>query len=76
MVRIPSAFKLSSELGKVALRGARYGFPGWLTEETRKNGSATHVYLERAEAQAKARGLRSLAPIARPTTRREVLQGV
>ena len=56
VLRILSAFKLSSELDKVALRGARYGFPGWVSEETRKNGSVKHVYLDRGEAHAKARG--------------------
>jgi hypothetical protein len=55
VVRILSAFRLSSELDKVAMRGARYGLPGWVTEETRKNGTIKHVYLERGEAQAKAR---------------------
>ena len=55
VMRILSAFGLSSELDKVALRGARYGFPGWVCEETRKNGAVKHVYLDRGEAQAKAR---------------------
>ena len=55
VVRIISAFGLASELDKVALRGARYGFPGWVSEETRKNGTVKHVYVDRGEARQKAR---------------------
>ena len=55
VVRIISAFGLSSELDKVALRGARYGFPGWVSEEQRKSGAVKHVYLDRGEAKQKAR---------------------
>ncbi|MCA1678891.1 MAG: hypothetical protein LC777_08090 [Actinobacteria bacterium] len=55
VVRIISAFGLASELDKVALRGARYGFPGWASEEQRRNGAVKHVYLDRGEAKQKAR---------------------
>ena len=55
VVRIISAFGLSSELDKVALRGARYGSPGWVSEQQRKSGAVKHVYLDRGEAKRKAR---------------------
>jgi len=68
VVRVLSAFDLGSELDKIALRGARYGLPGWPLEEQRKNGTTKTVYLDRADAEKKAReflvGARSAAEIA------------
>ena len=37
------------------MRGARYGFPDWITVETTKSGKTKRVYLERPAALAKAR---------------------
>ncbi len=42
------------ELGDVAMRGARYGFPGWVTESTQKNGKTKYSYLEKPDAERRA----------------------
>jgi hypothetical protein len=49
------------ELADVSMRGARYGFPGWLTETTQKNGKTKTGYLEKAEAGQRARDVVLLA---------------
>ena len=36
------------------MRGARYGFPGWVTETTQKNGKTKYGYLEKSEAGQRA----------------------
>jgi ParB/RepB/Spo0J family partition protein len=56
VVKILATLNLGGELDQLAMRGARYGFPGW-AEETRTNtGKAKTVYVERrGDAGAKAR---------------------
>ena len=36
------------------MRGARYGFPGWVTETTQKNGKTKYGYLEKPQAEQRA----------------------
>jgi ParB/RepB/Spo0J family partition protein len=55
VVRILSAFDLGDELDKIAMRGARYGLPGWVGQQERKSGETKPVYLDRGGAEAKAR---------------------
>lgn len=54
-VRVLSAYSVSEQLDAIALRGARYCLPGWFTETTQKNGRVKVDYLDRGQAQAKAR---------------------
>src|SRR4051794_40584309 len=56
VVKILSAVDLHGELGKIALRGARYGFPGWVVHTETKTGKPKLEYLGSGEAKAKARG--------------------
>jgi hypothetical protein len=53
-VKILTAINVAAELDRIAMRGARYGFPGWVTiEETKR--AAKRVYIDqRAAAKAKA----------------------
>ncbi len=54
VIQILAAIDLHSDVRKIATRGARYGFPGWVTEESRKNNTLKRVYVEPREAYAKA----------------------
>jgi hypothetical protein len=56
VVKILAAVDLHGELGKIALRGARYGFPGWVVHSETKTGKPKLEFLPSDEAQAKARG--------------------
>ena len=38
VVKILSAVDLHGDLDKIALRGARYGFPGWVVQAETKTG--------------------------------------
>jgi hypothetical protein len=53
-VKILTAINVAAELDRIAMRGARYGFPGWVSiEETKR--AAKRVYIDqRAAAKAKA----------------------
>ena len=54
VVKILTAINVASDLDRIAMRGARYGFPGWVTTRDTKRG-AKRVYIEqRGDAQAKA----------------------
>jgi ParB/RepB/Spo0J family partition protein len=54
-LKILSSVNVTGELGELAMRGARYGFPGWVQEVTQANGKTKLVYIEqRAEAQRRA----------------------
>ena len=68
VMKVLTAAPLAGDLAKIAARGARFGFPGWTTQTTRKNGSVKVDYLQPSEAQAKAReylaGAKSAADIA------------
>ncbi len=67
-VKILSAVDVHGDLEKIAKRGARYGFPGWVAEEATKTGKVKRRYLEGSEAEDKAReflaGARRAAEIA------------
>ena len=54
VVKILTAINIASDLDRIAMRGARYGFPGWVTVQETKRGSK-RVYVEqRGDAKAKA----------------------
>ena len=55
VVKVLTAVDVHGELEGLVMRGARYGFPGWVVDETARGGKAKRVYLERAQALAKAR---------------------
>lgn len=54
VLKVLASVEIVGELGDVATRGARYGFPGWVTETTQKNGKTKYGYLEKAEAEQRA----------------------
>jgi ParB/RepB/Spo0J family partition protein len=68
VMKILTAAPLAGDLAKIAVRGARLGFPGWTTQTTRKNGSVKVEYLQSGEAESKAReylaGAKTAADIA------------
>jgi ParB/RepB/Spo0J family partition protein len=53
-VKILTAINVASELDRIAMRGARYGFPGWVTIEKTKRATKRRYVEHRDEAQAKA----------------------
>lgn len=54
VVKILTAINIASDLDRIAMRGTRYGFPGWVTVHETKRGSK-RVYVEqRGDAKAKA----------------------
>jgi len=67
-VKILSAVDVHGDLEKIAKRGARYGFPGWVAEETTKIGKVKRRYLEGSPAEEKAReflaGAKTVAELA------------
>lgn len=68
VLRILTAAPLDAKLGKIAERGARLGFPGWLTRAEGSNGTTKVTVLDGAAAEAKAReyldGARSAPDVA------------
>ena len=54
VIEVLAAVDLNGELDGLAMRGARYGFPGWVEQETTRGGKAKRGYLERPQALAKA----------------------
>ena len=52
VLKVLASVDVVGNLGDVAMRGARYGLPGWVREVTQQNGKTKYVYLERAEAEA------------------------
>lgn len=54
VVKILAAIDFSAELGQIAARGARYGFPGWPQESQTKGGKAKTEYLAAVDAGHKA----------------------
>ena len=68
VLKILTATDIGSQLGKIASRGARYGFPGWVQQTERKGGGVKREYLSPGEAQTKAveylSGARSTSEIA------------
>jgi ParB/RepB/Spo0J family partition protein len=55
VVKVLTAVDVHGELEGLVMRGARYGFPGWVLDETTRGGKAKRVYLERAQALGRAR---------------------
>jgi ParB/RepB/Spo0J family partition protein len=68
VLKVLTAVEVAGDLDGIAMRGARYGFPGWATEVEQKNGKLKVEYLAKAQAAAKARefldGVEGLAEIA------------
>ena len=54
VLKLLASVEIVGELADVAMRGARYGFPGWVTETTQKNGKPKYGYLEKSEAGQRA----------------------
>lgn len=54
MLKVLATVEIVGELADVAMRGARYGFPGWVTETTQKNGKTKYGFLEKPEAEQRA----------------------
>ena len=52
VLKLLASVEIVGELADVAMRGARYGFPGWVTETTQKNGKTKYGYLEKPQAAA------------------------
>jgi len=54
-LKLLSSVSVTGELGELAMRGARYGLPGWVTESTQRNGTTKPVYIDqRTEAERRA----------------------
>jgi len=54
VLKLLASVEIVGELADVAMRGARYGFPGWVTETAQKNGKTKYGYLEKPEAAQRA----------------------
>lgn len=53
VLKILTAIDVTAGLEKIARRGARYGFPGWVREEQTAQGKTKVVYLHGGELSAK-----------------------
>ena len=53
-VKILTAINVAADLDRIAMRGARYGFPGWVTIEETKRGTKRRYLEHRHDAEAKA----------------------
>ena len=56
VLKLLASVEIVGELADVAMRGARYGFPGWVSETTQRNGKTKYGYLEKPEAERRANG--------------------
>jgi hypothetical protein len=54
VLKLLASVEIAGELADIAMRGARYGFPGWVTETTQKNGKTKYGYLEKPQATERA----------------------
>ncbi|HEX8086550.1 MAG TPA: ParB/RepB/Spo0J family partition protein [Solirubrobacteraceae bacterium] len=54
VLKILTCADVSAQIGKIAMRGARYGFPGWVEQTERKSGGVKRSYLPAGAAEAKA----------------------
>ena len=52
VLKLLASVEIVGELADVAMRGARYGFPGWVTETTQKNGKTKYGYLDKPRGRA------------------------
>jgi ParB/RepB/Spo0J family partition protein len=54
VLKLLASVEIVGELADIAMRGARYGLPGWVSETPQKNGRTKYGYLERSEAEQRA----------------------
>jgi hypothetical protein len=54
VIKILTAINVAAELDRIAMRGARYGFPGWVSVEETTRASKRRYIEQRSDAQAKA----------------------
>ena len=54
VLKLLASVEIVGELADVAMRGARYGIPGWVTETAQKNGKTKYGYLEKPQAEQHA----------------------
>ena len=54
VLKLLASVEIVSELADIVMRGARYGFPGWVTETTQKGGKTKYGYLEKPQAAERA----------------------
>ncbi len=54
VLKLLASVEIVGELADVAMRGARYGFPGWVTENTQRNGKTKYGHLEKPQAGQRA----------------------
>lgn len=54
VLKVLTCADVSAQLGKIAMRGARYGFPGWVEQTPRKRGGVKRTYLSAGDAETKA----------------------
>lgn len=68
VLKIIAAIDFSGELGQIAARGARYGFPGWPQESESRGDRPKTEYLASVDAARKARefldGAKTVADVA------------
>lgn len=55
VVKLVACVNVQGELDRIAMRGARYGFPGWVEEVKQKNGRTKFVYRDATECVKAAR---------------------
>jgi ParB/RepB/Spo0J family partition protein len=55
VVKLVACVDVQGELDKIAMRGARYGFPGWTEEVEQKNGRRKVIYRDQGECREAAR---------------------
>lgn len=53
-LKVLTSVTVGDQLTQIAMRGARYGFPGWFTDATQKNATVKRVYPDSGQALAKA----------------------
>lgn len=54
VLKILASAEIVGDLADVAMRGARYGLPGWVTETTQQTGKTKYSYLEKQDAGQRA----------------------
>src|SRR5207302_5937771 len=54
VLKLLASVEIVGALADVAMRGARYGFPGWVTQTTQQNGKTKYSYIEKPEAERRA----------------------
>jgi hypothetical protein len=55
VLRVLTAVQTGSRLRELAMRGARYGLPGWVSMKETRGAKVTRVYLDGPDAEAQAR---------------------